>query len=376
VSDTRILDWKQIMAELGPVFSSRATAYDDSDSFVAENYQALRGAHIFSALVPAELAGGGVSYTDVCNLVRGLGRVCGSTALALSMHQHILAGALWNYRHGRPGEKLLRRVAEGETILVSTGAADWLTSTGSLQRCEGGFRFTARKPFASGCLAGDLLITSGRYEDPAEGRQVLHFPVPMAAEGVSIDRVWKTMGMRGTGSHTVVLENVFVPEEAVTLRRPYGKYHPGLNVNLTIVLPLICSAYVGVAEAVAESTRADAARKGDDGVRSLLVGEMENELTVVQLALDSMVAAVNDLDVAPDLQSANAALIRKTIVCEGAKRVADKALEATAGDGYFRASGIERMARDLEAARFHTLQPKKQQRFTGRVSMGLDPVGD
>jgi hypothetical protein len=34
------------------------------------------------------------------------------------------------------------------------------------------------------------------------------------------------------------------------------------------------------------------------------------------------------------------------------------------------------MARDLEAARFHTLQPKKQQRFTGRVSMGLDPVGD
>jgi acyl-CoA dehydrogenase len=292
------------------------------------------------------------------------------------MHQHLVASTLWNYRHGRPGEQLLRRVAANETILVSTGAADWLTSTGSLEKCEGGYRFTARKAFASGCLAGDLLITSGRYEDPVAGRQVLHFPVSMKAEGVSVDPVWKTMGMRGTGSHTVVLENVFVPEESITLRRPYGKYHPGLNISLTIVLPMICAAYVGVAEAAAGKARSNAAGKGDDGVRALLVGEMENELTVAQLALDSMIAQVNDLDIAPCLESANVALIRKTIISQAVKRTADKALEVTSGDGYFRAAELERMARDLEAATFHTLQPKKQQRFTGRLSMGLDPVDD
>ncbi len=368
------LNWKQTLAELGPVFAERAAAYDGSDSFVAENYAQMREAKLFSALVPAELGGGGLSYGEVCGLIRGLGRCCGSTALTLSMHQHLLAAALWNYRHGKPGEKLLRAVATGEKILISTGATDWLASNGALERGKGGYRFTAKKVFASGCLAGDLLITSGQYDDPVAGRQVLHFPVSMAAEGVRIDRVWQTMGMRGTGSHTVVLENVFVPEEAIALRRPCGEYHPVWNVILTVALPLICSAYVGVAEAAAENARASAARKGDDGVSALLIGEMENELTTAQIALESMIANVNDLDVEIGIEHANRSLIRKTIVSEAIKRTADKALEGTGGGGYFRASGLERILRDAQAAQFHPMPAKKQHRFTGRLAMGLDPV--
>jgi acyl-CoA dehydrogenase len=368
------LDWKQTLAELGPTFAERAAVYDGSDSFVAENYAQMREAKLFSALVPKELGGGGLSYSEVCGLVRGLGRCCGSTALTFSMHQHLLAAALWNYRHGKPGEKLLRAVAAGEKILISTGATDWLASNGALEPCEGGYRFTAKKVFASGCLAGDLLITSGQYDDPVAGRQVLHFSVPMAAEGVRIDRVWETMGMRGTGSHTVVLENVFVPEQAIALRRPCGEYHPVWNVILTVALPLICSAYVGVAEAAAEKARASAARKGDDGVSALLIGEMENELTTAQIALESMIANVDDLDVEIGVEHANRSLIRKTIVSEAIKRTADKALEATGGSGYFRASGLERMLRDVQAAQFHPMHAKKQHRFTGRLAMGLDPV--
>jgi acyl-CoA dehydrogenase len=59
------------------------------------------------------------------------------------------------------------------------------------------------------------------------------------------------MGMRGTGSHTVVLEDVFVPEASVALRRPCGEYHPVWNVILTVAMPLICAAYVGLAEGAA-----------------------------------------------------------------------------------------------------------------------------
>lgn len=368
------LDWKQALSDLAPAFAERAAAYDGSDGFVAENYAAMREARLFSALVPEELGGGGLTYSEVSSLIRGLGRCCASTALTFSMHQHLIAAAVWNYRHGKPGEKLLRMVAGGEKVLVSTGATDWLASNGTLTPCEGGFRFTARKVFASGCLAGDVLITSGQYEDPAAGRQVLHFSVSMAAEGVHIDRVWETMGMRGTGSHTVVLENVFVPEQAVALRRPCGEYHPVWNLILTVALPLICAAYVGVAEAAADMARASAARKGDDGVSAILLGEMENELTTAQIALESMIANVNDLDLEPGIEHANRSVIRKTIVTEAIKRTVDKALEATGGSGYFRRSGVERMLRDAQAAQFHPMQAKKQHRFTGRLAMGLNPV--
>ena len=180
--------------------------------------------------------------------------------------------------------------------------------------------------------------------------------------------------MRGTGSHTIILEDVFIPEQAIALRRPCGGYHPVWNVILTVALPLICAAYVGVAEAAAEQARASAARKGDDGINALLLGDMENELTAAQIALESMIANVNELDVEPTVDHANRSLIRKTLVAEAVKRAADKALEATGGRGYFRAFGLERILRDAQAAQFHPMQPKQQHRFTGRLAMGLDPV--
>jgi acyl-CoA dehydrogenase len=366
--------WRKVLAELGPRFSKRAAEYDRSDEFVAENYAEMREARLFSALVPTELGGGGASYSEICSLIRGLGRCCGSTALAFSMHAHLVSAAVWGYRHGKPGEQLLRRVARDEKVLVSTGANDWPHSSGSLQHCDGGYLFTASKPFASGCLAGDLLFTSGQYKDPVAGLQVLHFSIPFSTNGIHIDRVWKTMGMRGSGSHTVKLEDVFIPEQSVTLRRSCGQYHQIWNLILIVALPLICAAYVGVAEAAAEMAWEQAASHEDDGVNALLIGEMENELTAAQIALDSMIAGVNNLDVEPGIHQANRALIRKTLVAEAVRKTAGKALEAGGGRAYFRASGLERLLRDAEAAQFHPMPAKKQQRFTGRLAMGLDPL--
>jgi alkylation response protein AidB-like acyl-CoA dehydrogenase len=368
------VDWKENLARLGPAFAERAGAYDDTDAFVAENYADIRSAKLFSALVPQELGGSGLPYSEVCALIRGLAHYCGSTALAFSMHQHVAGTALWNYRHGKPGEALLRAVAQGEKVLVTTGATDWLSSSGVLERCEGGYRFAARKPFASGCVAGDLLVTSGQYDDPVAGPQVLHFSLSIVADGVSIDPVWKAMGMRGSGSHTVVLNNVFVPEHSITLRRPCGEYHPFWNVNLTVALPMVCAVYVGMAEAAAEKALTIAAAKGDDGVNALAIGEMQTELTTAQIALESMVANANELDVEPGIEHANRALIRKTIVAEAVKRETEKALEATGAAGYFRRLGLERILRDAQAAQFHPMPPKKQYRFTGRLAMGLDPT--
>ena len=49
-------------------------------------------------------------------------------------------------------------------------------------------------------------------------------------------------------------------------------------------------------------------------------------------------------------------------------------MEAVGGVGYFRATGLERLLRDVHAALFHPLAEKKQLLFTGRMSQGLDPV--
>ena len=156
---------------------------------------------------------------------------------------------------------MLPRVAQEQLILVSTGASDWVESHGSASPVEGGFRVSARKSPASGAPAGAILVSSARWETAPDGPQVIHFSVPFAADGVSIEETWDTMGMRATGSHTVVLDDVFVPEAAVALVRPAGVWHPVWNTVVGAAMPLIMSVYVGVAEAAVERALALAAKR-------------------------------------------------------------------------------------------------------------------
>ena len=371
---TSRLDLKELVDVLGPRFAEGAAERDARDVFVAEHYDILREQRVFSALVPAELGGGGVRHSAMCSFLRQLARFCPATALALAMHQHLVAAAVYNYAHGRPGRKLLEQVSAAEVVLVSTGANDWIESNGSAIPADGGFLVSARKPFASGSPKGGLLVTSAPFEDPKDGWQVLHFSVPFTAPGVSLADDWRTLGMRATDSHTVILDNVFVPDEAIVLRRPRGRFHPAWNVILTVAMPLIMSVYTGVAEAAAAIADDLAKKRGGDPTVPYVLGELTNRLTAVQLAVDDIVRLSNDLDFSASLDVTNAILVRKTIAAEHVLATVEKALEAAGGAGFYRQTALERLLRDAHGAQFHPLPAKRQHRFTGRVALGLDPI--
>jgi alkylation response protein AidB-like acyl-CoA dehydrogenase len=373
---TKYLDLQALVQIIGPRFAEGAAERDAGDVFVADHYDVLKQHKVFSALVPAELGGGGVSHSAMCRFLRQLAHYCPSTALALSMHQHLVAAAVYNHRNGKPGQKLLEKVAASEVVLISTGANDWMESSGLAARADGGFRINARKPFGSGSPKGGMLMTSAPFEDPKEGWQVLHFAVPFSAPGVSLANDWQTLGMRATGSQTIILENVFVPDDAMALRRPRGKFHPAWNVILTVAMPLIMSVYTGVAEAAADIATELARKRQNDPVLPYLLGELVNELTRVQLAADDMVRLANDFDVTMGLDVTSPMLVRKTIVAEGVLATVEKALEVAGGAGFYRKAGLERLLRDAHGAQFHPLPAKRQQRFTGRIALGLDPIAD
>lgn len=372
----RCPDLNRLAEDIGPHFSEGAIDCDASEAFVAENYAVLKDLRVFSALIPVDLGGSGASYNAMCGFLRRLAHYCPATALALAMHQHLVAAALYNHRQGRPGRKLLEQAAAAEMVLISTGANDGLESNGRVETAPDGFRVSARKPFGSGSPMGDVLVTSAPFEDPREGWQVLHFTVPFIAPGVSLADDWHALGMRGTGSHTVVLENVFVPEEAITLRRPRGQFHASWSVSVTVAIPLVMSVYAGVAEAAVVVGRGLASDRRNDPTLPYLLGELANHLAVVQLAVDDMVRLADDLNVATSLNTTSAMLVRKSIAAEHALATVEKALEAAGGAGFYRKARLERLLRDVHAAQFHPLPSKRQHRFTGRVALGLDPVGE
>ena len=271
-------------------------------------------------------------------------------------------------------EPLLRRIAAEQLVLVSTGASDWLDSNGQAERVEGGYRVSGRKIFGSGSPVGDLLITSAPYDDPTDGPTVIHFPVPFKGGGVTVMDNWRAMGMRATGSGDVVIDGVFVPEGAVSLRRPRGDWHPFFNVVVAVAMPLVMSVYLGVAEAARDLALRQVQRKREDPDVWYLVGEMENALTTGQMAVQGMIDLNGDYTFAPVVATASAVLVRKTIAADALLQTVEKALETVGGGGLFRSMGLERLLRDVHGAQFHPMQAKRQHKFTGRVALGLDPV--
>src|SRR6476659_1320745 len=109
MSDTSPNPFIASVREIGPAFADRAAGFDQSGSFVAENYRDLKAKKLISAGVPKDLGGGGATHSELCEMLRELAHFCPSTALALSMHTHLVAGAVWRHMQGQPTAPLLSK---------------------------------------------------------------------------------------------------------------------------------------------------------------------------------------------------------------------------------------------------------------------------
>ncbi len=96
---------------------------------------------------------------------------------------------------------------------------------------------------------------------------------------------WRTLGMRATGSHDVLIEGQFVPEANVAARRKAGQWDPLFHAIATIAFPLVYSVYLGVAESARDIAIALAKQKQQSADHAVeLAGRMDTELTAARLA--------------------------------------------------------------------------------------------
>ncbi len=345
-------------ATVAPVLAQHASRHDVEGTFVSESLDALRDAGLLAAGVPTELGGLGATNRELGELQRELAHHCGSTALATSMHQHVVCFTAWRYRRGLPGaEATLRRVADEGIVLVSTGGGDWTHPRGTAVRVEGGFRVSGTKRFASQSTAGTAMSTMAVFDDPEQGRRVLNLAVPFASDGVTVKDNWDTLGMRGTASNDIVFEDVFVPDERVLANRPYGVYDPPLQVIGSVAMPIISAVYLGVAEA-AFSAAVDAARsRADDPTVRRQVGLIRHRLQVAAWTLDGVFDLVGP-DPAPSAETLAAVMIAKREIALAGIEVCDLAMEVAGGGAFFRGSVVERCYRDIRAAKFHPTTPE------------------
>ena len=360
----------EIARELGPEFVRRVNAAGDSDEFVADNIALLKASGLVEAGVPRELGGGGADVDELAAMLRTLAYHCGSTGLAFSMHTHQVAIPAWRWKHQKVAavEPLLKRIAAERIMLLSSGGSDWIGGSGKAEKVDGGFRIHARKVFTSGAPTGDIFMT-GAILDTEEGPMVLHFGVPMNSPHVKVLDTWRTLGMRGTGSHDVMIDGHVVPEAAVAMKRKAGEWHPVFQIIATIAFPLIYSVYLGVAESARDLAIGLAKRKVPGRHAVTLAGQMETELAAARMAVDSMLAAVR-LN-APSAATINQVMIGRQLAGRHAIAAVEYAMELAGGAGFYRSAGLERRFRDIQAARYHPLQAGPQADYAGSMALGL-----
>jgi alkylation response protein AidB-like acyl-CoA dehydrogenase len=356
---------------LGQRFATRAAEADADDCFVAENYRELKQAGLTAAGVPQELGGGGATIPELAEMLRILAHHCSSTALAFSMHTHQVAIPAWRWQTQKLAamEPLLKRIAAEKLVLLSSGGSDFIQGSGRAERVADGWRITGRKIFTSGAEAGDLLMTGAVAQEEGEDPVVLHFGIPMTSPNVRIEKTWKTLGMRGTGSHDVVIDGHVVPDAGVALKRKAGEWHPLFHIITTLAFPLVYSAYLGVAESACAIALELASRRRADHHLMELAGRMQTELKGAQLALRGMVEATQLGRC--DAETVNEVMICKRLVTDHAIRAVELAMETAGGAGFYRSAGLERRFRDIQGARYHPLQAGPQAEYAGAMALGL-----
>ncbi|HUF98730.1 MAG TPA: acyl-CoA dehydrogenase family protein [Ilumatobacter sp.] len=354
----------------GAFLAERAAQHDRDGSWVAESFDHVKSAGLLAIGVPKELGGMGATISEIAMVQRELAKHCGSTALASSMHQHVTAFTAWRYRRGLPGaEGALRKVLDDGIVLVSTGGGDATRPHGTAVKADGGYTVSGHKRFVSQSPIGTVMSTMFRYEDPELGTRVLNMSVPMSSPGIFVDANWDTLGMRGTASNDVVLDNVFVPDERVLANRPHDQLDGPLQVIFSIALPIIAAVYLGIAEGARDYAVAHVSNP-DDAITQRNVGLMNNRLLVAGWALEGALRTVGD-DPQPSMETVAASMAAKREIGLAGLEVCDLAMEVTGGRGFFRGSPIERAYRDIRAIKFHPMSFDATLVHSGRLALGV-----
>jgi alkylation response protein AidB-like acyl-CoA dehydrogenase len=359
-------------AGFGPDLAEHAARHDAEGSWVQESFELLRDAGLLALAVPTELGGMGATIRQTSMVMRELAHYCSSTALAMSMHQHVTTFTAWRYRRDLPGaEATLRRIVDDRIVLVSTGGGDFVRPRGEAVRVEGGYKVSGTKIFASQSPVGTVMSTMFPYEDPERGMRVLNMALPFNDPGVTVHDNWDTLGMRGTASNDVTITDVFVPDERVVADRPYGVVDPPLQVIASIAFSIVDGVYLGVAEAAAAAAieLVTGQAKGDDPSVQRLVGLMRNRLQVAGWALDGSLAVVGD-DPGPSMETVAAVMATKREISLAGIEVCDLAMEVAGGAAFFKGSPIERAYRDIRGIKFHPFSIEMTLLHAGRLALG------
>jgi alkylation response protein AidB-like acyl-CoA dehydrogenase len=372
-----------IAEELAEALAARAAEHDREASYPFEAIDALKAAGYFAAPVPVELGGLGVSSAhDLVVASSRLARGDASVAIGVNMHlvavlnmerRRQVAVAAGAERRARAFAASLEQIAAEGAVLaaaISEPGQDLTRPATRATRTATGWRIDGRKMFCTMSPAATDLYVAVTYADDDGSERYAYAMVPTDAPGVVVNDDWDALGMRASGSNSVTLDGVELPESGVRGGFHAGDPVPYMERNLTAGL-FHAAASLGIAESAdAIARRAAVGRINGDARPRMLVADNAVDLAAARGVLSRAGALIDEdtIEVSALFAEAQAA---KAFVNEAAARIVDRALALSGGAGYVNGSPLARAYRDVKAGSFmHPLGANRAYDYLGSVALG------
>ncbi len=217
---------QQRCLQLAEDFATRTAAHDRDASHPTENYAMLREGGFYALNVPKALGGWGVGLLGYSLAAEALAQGCPATALAFNMHLSIVGPLMESPQVSQATKQRLAKLVVHDSKLIAGNFSEPTTSgllatpvpSARARRVADGYRITGRKAFASMLEVADYTAVLAYPDEAQDATAAILLLVPRQAEGRRVEVVWDTIGMRATRSDSLILEDCWVPEDAMLVR--------------------------------------------------------------------------------------------------------------------------------------------------------------
>jgi len=364
---------------LAPLLRENAERANAERRVPAENIEALKDAGFFLALQPRAWGGFELDPQDFFAMQMSIAESCMSTAWAsgiVSVHAFQLA--LMDERAQRDvwGDDIHTRVSSSYAPM------------GKVESVEGGFKFSGRWGWSSGCDHCTWVLLGGILPDGTYRT----FLVPNS--DYRIEDTWHSMGLRGTGSNDIVVEDAFVPDYRTHKQSDgFQGTNPGVTEDSAalyhlpwaqLFIRVVSTPAIGAArDALALYTNlvktkasGDMTKLAGDTSTQARIAEARNtieEMTAVMNAnFDRMLVAVRSGTPIP-LEDRVLYRYQASLVIEKSIEVVDSLFSSAGGSSVFEGSAIQQRFLDIHTARAHVANnPTTFERNLGAVELGAD----
>ena len=373
-----------VNAEFVAALAQRADEAERLRRLPAATISDFKACGLATLLLPARFGGRQAQFSQLLDPVRRMAHGCASSAWTLGFY------TLHNWMLSLFDIEAQEEVFASGPVL----AAAPLAPTGRGVVVDGGIRLTGRWSWATGIMDADWVMV-GAVIDGLKGKTESIYPalVALPADETEVVDVWHTAGMRGTGSHDVIVTDVFVPlRRVVSVVDIYSGTAPGSIAHdaatyrwpmvpalaLTAAMPVLGAAEKVVElyqERVQERVLAySGVAQKDQPAAQIRLGDARVRLRALSALVADTAAGIERIVAAGDRVSravrADARAAAAHTVHESRAIIADL-LEASGASAQFLSNPLQRAKRDVDIAAGHVIFDYDLSReLSGALSIG------